>query len=145
MSNQPDKLISEILDLKNESMVVNKVEDNMFDFKSHIDSKGWVGKIGISFSGRAVLDADNKVVTYWDMIKKSSSGMGGESMGFSSENYTLKGKERSGSGTGFVPGGEKYNFDYAKVREQVRLIVEKNGWQFKIVLIKPKWWKGLFG
>lgn len=145
MSNQSDELINEILNLKNELMVVKKVEDNMFDLKSHIESKGWIGKVGISFSGRGILDQENKVVTYWDMIKKSSSGMGGDDMGFSSESYTLKGKERSGSGAGSAPGGGKYNFDYGKVREQVRLIVEKNGWQFKTALIKPKWWKGLLG
>lgn len=145
MSNQSDKLINEILDLKNETMVVIKVEDNIFDLKSHIESKGWVGTAGISFSGRAVLDPDKKTVTYWDMIKKSSSGMGGENMGFTSETYILKGKERSGSGAGSVPGGEKYNFDFGKVREQVKTIVEKNGWQFKTVIIKPKWWKGLLG
>ena len=145
MSDQSDKLISAILNLKNESMVIKKVEGNMFDLKSHIESKGWIGKVGISFSGRAVLDTENKVVTYWDMIKKSSSGLGGENMGLSSESYSITGKERSGSGTGIVPGGKKYDFDYGKVREQVRAIVEKNGWKFKTVLIKPQWWKGLFG
>ncbi len=145
MPNQPNQLIDDILNLKNDSMVVKKVEDNMLDLKSQIESKGWVGNVGISFSGRAVFDAENKVVTYWDMIKKSSSGLGGENMGFSSESYSIKGKERSGSGTGNAPGGGQYNFDFAKVREQVRAIVEKNGWKFKTVLIKPQWWKGLFG
>lgn len=145
MSTQQEQLLIDIVNLGNDIMRVNKVEDNIFDFKSHTESKGWVGKVGISFSGRAVLDTTNKVVTYWDMIKKSSSGLGGENMGFSSESYTLKGKERSGSGTGIVPGGEKYDFDYSKVRDQVRKIVEKNGWKFKTVLIKPQWWKGLLG
>ena len=145
MPNQPTQLIDDILSLKNDSMVVKKIENNMLDLKSNIESKGWVSKVGISFSGRAVLDTENKVVTYWDMIKKSSSGLGGENMGFSSESYSIKGKERSGSGTGIVPGGEKYDFDYGKVRERVRAIVEKNGWKFKTVLIKPQWWKRLFG
>ena len=144
MPIQPTQLIDDILSLKNDSMVVKIIEDNMLDLKSHIESKGWVGNVGISFSGRAVLDTENKVVTYWDMIKKSSSGLGGENMGFSSESYTITGKERFGSGTGIVPGGEKYDFDYGKVRERVRAIVEKNGWKFKTVLMKPRWWKGLF-
>ncbi|MFZ2315035.1 MAG: hypothetical protein WAW86_05175 [Gammaproteobacteria bacterium] len=145
MSKQQDNLINDILNLKNDALVIKKLEDNIFDFKSHIESKGWLGKVGISFSGRAIIDSDKKVVTYWDMIKKTSSGMGGERMGFSSETFLVKGSERSGSGTGSVPGGEKYSYDYGKVRELVRSVVEKNGWQFKTTLIKPKWWKGLFG
>lgn len=145
MSKQQDNLISDILNLKNDAMFITQLEDNIFDFKSHVESKGWLGKVGISFSGRAIIDSDKKVVTYWDMIKKTSSGMGGENMGFSSETFSVSGSERSGSGTGSVPGGEKYSYDYGKVRELVRSVAENNGWQFKTTLIKPKWWKGLFG
>lgn len=145
MAKQQEELINDILNLKNDVLVIKKVEDNLYDLKSHIESKGWLGKVGISFSGRARIDSEKKIVTYWDMIKKSSSGMGGENTGFSSETYLVKGLERSGSGSGFVPGGEKFSYDYGKVRELVRVTVEKNGWQFKTTLIKPKWWKGLFG
>lgn len=144
MAKQQAELINDILDLKNDVLDIKKVDDNLYDLKSHIESKGWLGKVGISFSGRASIDSEKKIVTYWDMIKKSSSGMGGENMGFSSEAYSVKGLERSGSGSGFVPGGEKFSYDYAKVRELVKGVVEKNGWQFKTTLIKPKWWKGLF-
>ena len=140
-----DELINAILNLKNDSLIIKKVDNNLYDFKSHVESKGWLGKAGISFSGRAVIDSDKKIVTYWDMIKKSSSGMGGSNMGFSSESFAVKGLERSGSGSGMVPGGEKYSYDYGKVREMVRSIVEKNGWKFKVVLIKPKWWRGFYG
>lgn len=145
MTKQQEDLINDILSLKNDALDVKKFEDNLYDFKSDMESKGWQGKVKISFSGRASIDSENKIVTYWDMIKKSSSGLGGVNMGFSSEAYSVKGLERSGSGSGFVPGGEKYSYDYAKVRELVRSVVEKNGWQFKVTLIKPKWWKGLFG
>lgn len=145
MSSEQEQLTNDILNLKNDVLVIKKVEDNLYDFKSHLESKGWLGKVGISFSGRAIIDPEKKVVIYWDMIKKTSSGMGGAEMGFSSESYSIKGLERSGSGVGFVPGGEKYSYDYRKVRELVRSVVEKNGWQFKVTLIKPKWWKGLFG
>lgn len=144
MSDQYGQLINDILNIKNDALVVSKLEDNIIDFKSHTESKGWLGKVAISFSGRAMIDPDKKIITYWDMIKKSSSGMGGENIGFTSETYSVKGKERSGSGTGSVPGGATYSYDYGKVREQVKSIVEKSGWQFKIVLIKPKWWKGFF-
>lgn len=145
MSSESEQLITDILNLKNDAVSVKKTEDNMYDLSSHIESNGWLGKIGISFSGRAILDPENKIVIYWDMIKKSSSGMGGENVGFSSETFTLSGKERSGSGKGIVPGGEKYQYDYGKVREQMRALAEKNGWKFKTVIIKPKWWKDLFG
>lgn len=145
MSTQPESLIRDILSLKNDAMSITELNDNIFDFKSHIESKGWLGKVGISFSGRAVIDPENKVVTYWDIIKKTSSGIGGENMGFTKEAFSVKGLERSGSGTGSVPGGETYSYDYGKVRELVRSVVEKNGWQFNTTLIKPKWWKGLFG
>jgi hypothetical protein len=145
MVTPQDELINAILNLKNDSLVIKKIEDNLYDFKSYIESKGWLGKVGISFSGRAIIDSDKKIVTYWDMIKKSSSGMGGANMGLSSESFSVKGLERSGSGAGVVPGGEKFYYDYGKVRELVRAAVEKKGWQFKVVLIKPKWWKGFFG
>lgn len=144
MSDQ-EQLVKDILHLQNDAMIIKKLDDHIYDFKSHIDSKGWLGKVGVSFSGRAIIDPEKKVVIYWDMIKKSSSGMGGETMGFSSETYSVKGLERSGSGTGTVPGGEKYSYDYGKVRELVRSVVEKNGWQLTTVLIKPQWWKGFFG
>src|SRR5690348_16317056 len=107
MSNEQDQLISDLLNLKNEVKTVEKVEDNIFDFKSPSESKGWLGKVGVSFSSRALLDSDKKVVTYWDMIKKSSSGVGGVNMGFTSERYSVKGLERSGTGSVTVPDGEK--------------------------------------
>lgn len=144
MPSQVDQLTNDILKLQNEALTVTRVENNIFDFKSHVESKGSLGKVGISFSGRVLIDPAINAVTYWDMIKKTSSGLGGENMGFSSENYFIKGLERSGVGSGVVPGGESYSYDYGKVRELVRTIVEKNGWQFKVTLIKPKWWKGLF-
>lgn len=145
MANETDQLISEILNLNTSAMTVTRINDNLYDFKSTVESKGIATKIGVSFSGRASLDHVTKTVSYWDMITKSSSGIGGENMGYSSETYSVKGLERSGSGSGAVPGGETYRYDYAKVREQVKAIVEKNGWKFKTTLIKPKWWTGFFG
>ncbi len=145
MANDKDQLINDILKLNTTAMTVTKFDANLYDFKSHAESKGWVGKVGVGFSGRAYLDEATRTMIYWDMITKSSSGMGGENMGYTSEAYTIKGAERSGSGSGSAPGGEVYNYDYGKVREQVRAIAETNGWNFKTTLIKPKWWKGLFG
>lgn len=134
-------ITKDILSLANDLLLVKQVETNLIDFKTNSESKGWLGKIKISFSGRAKLDPEKKVVTYWDMMKKTSSGLGGENMGFSKESYVITGLERSGTGAGFVLGGEKYSYDYGKVRELVRAVVEKNGWKFKVTLIKPKWWK----
>lgn len=54
MSSEQEKLTNDILNLKNDVLVIKKAEDNLYDFKSHTESKGWVGKVGISFSGRAV-------------------------------------------------------------------------------------------
>jgi hypothetical protein len=138
MPHQQEQLKHDLLALHNDVMTIKKVEDNLLDFKSHLESKGWLGKVGISFSGRARIDSKTKVVTYWDMVKKSSSGVGSEDMGFTSESSVVTGLERSGSGIGFVLGGETYSYDYGKVRELVRAVVEKNGWKFKTTLIKPK-------
>lgn len=145
MSGTQDQLIADILSLQNSSLDVRKVEDNIYDLKTHSEAKGWTGKVAISFSGRALLDDNSKQITYWDMIKKTSSGWGGENMGVSGESYSISGMERSGKGGGTLPGGEQYSYDYGKVREQMRSIAEKNGWKFKVTLIKPKWWKGFFG
>lgn len=144
MTTTLEQLANDISTLQNDSLTIKKLEDNIYDFKSQSISKGLTGEVTISFSGRALLDEKNKIVTYWDMIKKSSVGAGGSNMGFYKDSYFVKGLERSGSGEGLVPGGEKYSYDYGKVRELVRAIVEKNGWQFKVKIIKPKWWKGFF-
>ncbi len=138
-TNEP--LIHDLLSLANDLLHVKQVDPNILDFKTNSESKGWVNNIRISFSGRALLDADKKTVYYWDMISKKSSGWGGETSGFSKESYIVKGLERSGSGEGFVLGGEDYAYDFGKIRELVRATVEKNGWQLKVKLIKPKWWK----
>lgn len=136
-----ETLIQDLLSLANDLLHIKQVAPNIIDFRTNSESSGWTNKLKITFSGRALLDPDKQMVYYWDMISKKNVGWGGETSGVSKEIFVIKGLERSGNGTGFVLGGEKYTYDFGKIREIVRSTVEKDGWQLKIKLIKPKWWK----
>jgi len=92
----------------------------------------------MSYEGRIKLDKDKKVITFWDMMKKTSSGWGGDDMGFSSEKFVIKGIERSGGGLGFVPTGNTYAYDFGAMRNVVKQLAETNGWKCKTTLFKPK-------
>lgn len=128
----------EVLALANDVLLVREAGPDLIKFMSNSESKWILGKIKVKFEGRAKLNREKKEVTYWDQIKKTSSGFGGEEMGFGKESFVLKGIERSGSGEGFLPSGDKYSYDFGKVRELVRSFTERQGWKFKTTLFKPK-------
>ena len=133
-----EELMQYLSALANEVLIVNVCKPNLIEFKSNSESKWIAGKVKIAFEGVAQLDESKHSVTYWDRVKKSSFGFGGGDVGFVKESFIIKGIERSGSGGGTVPSGEKYDYDFGKVRELVRPVVEKNGWKFRTTLFKPK-------
>ena len=133
-----DDLKSQILSIGNDILEVKQSEENKILLKSVSESKWLLGKVNFTFEGIAKLIPEEKKVEYWDRIKKTSMGFGGDDMGYQKESYVIKGMERSGGGHGFVPSGDKYNYDFGAVRELVKSIVTKNGWKFKTTLFRPK-------
>lgn len=124
--------------LASDLLVVTTCGQDLYNLSSNSESKWIFGKVKMSYEGRIKLDREKKVITFWDMIKKTTTGWGGDDMGFSSDKFVIKGIERSGGGLGFVPAGDTYNYDFGAMRTVVRKLAEDNGWKFKTTLFKPK-------
>ena len=136
--DQQDDISRQINALASDLLKVTAAGKDLYELESNSESKWLMGKVKMTYEGRIKLERDKKTIIFWDMIKKTSSGWGGDDMGFSSEKFIIKGLERSGGGLGFVPTGNTYNYDFGRMREVVKQLAETCGWKFKTTLFKPK-------
>ncbi len=134
----PDDLAAELTALANDVLRVRAVSPGLLSFESNSESQWLLGKVKATFDGVAKIEPAKRRVIWWDRIKKTSAGAGGEDMGVGRETFVLRGIERSGSGAGFVPSGDRYSYDFGAVRELARAAVQRHGWEFKTSLSKPK-------
>jgi hypothetical protein len=137
-ADKQDDITRQINALANDVLKVTASGTDLYDLESNSESKWILGNVKMSYEGRIKVDRDKKTIHFWDMIKKTSSGWGGDDMGFSSEKFIIKGIERSGGGLGFVPTGNTYTYDFGRMRDVVKQISESCGWKFKTTLFKPK-------
>ena len=78
------------------------------------------------------------VLTGLDLLGRVPMGFGGgEQADYGKPSFVLKGLERSGTGEGFKPDGEKYKYDVGKVEGMVKAIAKEHGWGFKKSINKP--------
>ena len=105
------------------------------------DASWKVGKKKVEYSACLLADANMRTVTFWEMTKEVSRGLGAL-FSFKTETYRSDGKVISGTvretGYGFGDKVIDYELDYAQVRNIVENAVRSRDWQFKTVLMKGK-------
>jgi hypothetical protein len=105
------------------------------------DANWNVGKKKVEYSACLVVDAATQSVTFWEMIKEESRGLGAF-FSFKKETYRSDGKVISGTvretGYGFGDKVIDYDWNYAQLRAHLENVVRNRGWQFKTVLMKNK-------
>ena len=103
------------------------------------EQKSFLSKKSVEYSARFAVDDESHVVRFFEMLKESGSGMsGGDSdfgggWGVSKETYKTGpgGREGNIEQQGSLLGKKfAFTFDYGRVRNDVRTIAERNGYQF---------------
>ena len=137
-----------LLGLSNDVLQVKSLAPNLIEFRHTSETKAFLGTKKKTFEARAKLDPAAHKVNYWQTVDESGSGMsfssgssgfdvsGGNMVKFSS--FVVKGVDRSGSGVGFQPDGDKSKYDLGKVRDLVKSIAEEGDWKFGNAMSKPK-------
>ena len=103
------------------------------------EQKSFLSKKSVEYSAKFAVDEVARTVRFFEMLKESGSGMSagdgdfGGGWGVSKETY----KTGSGGREGTIEQqgsllGKKFAFtlDYGRIREDVRSIAERNGYQF---------------
>ena len=134
-----------LLGLSNDLLQVKLLKPGLIEFRHTSETKSFLGSKKKSFEARAKLDPANHKVDYWQTVQGSSVGLSSESesssvygsnmVKFSS--FVVKGVDRSGSGAGFSPDGDKFKYDLGKVRDLVKSIAEETGWKIGNTMSKP--------
>lgn len=119
-----------------------KREENKIEISSTLANGNWlVGKKKVDYSAKIIADKGQQVITFWEMIKESGSGMGAL-LSFKTETWSSNGKTISGNvkeqGYGLNGKAIDYNWNYGEIRKMVEGITQAQGWRFNVVLIPPK-------
>jgi hypothetical protein len=131
-----------LIGLSNDVLQVKSLAPNLIEFRHTSETKAFLGTKKKTFEARAKLDPAAHKVNYWQTVDESgssSSGFdvsGGNMVKFSS--FVVKVVDRSGSGVGFQPDGDKFKYDLGKVRDLVKSIAEEGGWKIGNAMSKPK-------
>jgi len=142
MASTPDgggaAIVKRLLSLENDVLQVEQPAEDMVTFRCSSETKGLLSKKKRFFEARMKVDDAKKELRYWEVIGGVSVGFGSEQdPGYGKPKFVMKGLERSGTGEGFAPDGEKYKYDLGKVEGLVKSIAKENGWGFKKSLTKP--------
>ena len=102
----------------------------------------------LTYSCRFKIDDDKNEIRFFEILKESGAGMSsggydefGSGFGFKTEKTGLKGKERTGTikqQTDLFGKKYEYEFDFGKIREEIKALADKSGYGFKIVLSERK-------
>lgn len=119
-----------------------KKEENKIEISSTLANGNWlVGKKKVEYSAKIIADREQQMITFWEMIKESGSGMGAL-LSFKTETWSSNGKTISGNvkeqGYGLNGKAIDYNWNYGEIRKIVQGVAEAQGWRFHVVLIPPK-------
>ena len=126
---------TQLIELANDFLAVREVSPERFEFSSQTGAQTPVQKLKIKYEAVALLEPENKQLTFWEMMVESSVGM---DAGFHVEKTVQKGIEVGKKINGRLLFGGKYGFEYGKLREAVKAIAGEQGWKFKTVIFKPK-------
>jgi RNA polymerase subunit RPABC4/transcription elongation factor Spt4 len=125
----------QLMALANDFLAVREVSPERFEFSSQTRTQAPVQKFKIKYEAVALLEPENKQLTFWEKMVESSVGM---DAGFHVEKTVQKGIEVGKKINGRLLFGGKYGFEYGKLREAVKAIAGEQGWKFKTVIFKPK-------
>jgi len=140
-------LSEKFLGLSNDILQVKSLQPDLIEFRHTSETKSFLGTKKKSFEARAKLDPAKRKVNYWQTVDGGGAGQGfggesdyaaaGNRVRFSS--FVVKDADRSGSGVGFSPDGDRFKYDFGKVRDIVEAIAEEGGWKVGNALSKPSY------
>ncbi|PKN53516.1 MAG: hypothetical protein CVU55_02520 [Deltaproteobacteria bacterium HGW-Deltaproteobacteria-13] len=128
-------IATQLMELSNEFLSVKEISPERFELSSQTGAQSPVQKIKIKYEAQALLNAETKLLTFWEKMTESSAGL---DAGFSAEKTVQKGIDVNKKINGQILFGGKYGFEYGKLREVVKSIAGGQGWNFKTVIFKPK-------
>ena len=138
-------LSERILGLSNDILEVRLLKPDLIEFRHTSETKSFLAAKKKTFTARAKLDPAKRKINYWQTVgeggfglsvgSESSSSYGSNMVKFSS--FVVKSVDRSGSGAGFLPDGDKFKYDLGKVRDLVKSVAEQGGWKISDAMSKP--------
>lgn len=135
MASSAGELLERIRAATGSGLTMVAAGGSRFSVRGESSAKWFLGKKSVSFEALLMLDSETLSVIYWEMLTERSSGI---TAGVFMEKYSQKGATLSESGSGKLPSGESYSYDFGSYRARIREVAEAAGWQFKQVLKKPK-------
>ncbi len=131
----PPSIEGRLMALANEFLAVRKISPQRFEFSAQTGAQSALQKVKIKYDAVVQLDPVKKLVTFWEKMVESSTGMDAL---FSGEKTTQKGIEVGKEIHGHLLFGGKYGFEYGKLRDVVKAIAREQGWEFKMAIFAPK-------
>ena len=108
------------------------------------ERKVFLSKKKLTYIAKIRLNEENKEVSFTEMLMEAGSGLSSGSdeispgFGFKTETYNTMSGERKGTieeQSNLFGKNYSYNFDYGKIREQVKKIVGNMGYKFSYHII----------
>ncbi|MEM2123406.1 MAG: ribonucleoside-triphosphate reductase [Candidatus Bathyarchaeia archaeon] len=109
------------------------------------ERKVFLTKKRLTYRARLRIDETEKTIRFYETLRETGMGLStGDvettpGIGFKTEKYKLKGKERNGTieELSKLFGKEyKYTFDFSTIREKIRQAAEEEGYTFSTVLME---------
>lgn len=135
MAISPGELVERIRTATGPGLRMTSGAGNRLFVQGESSAQWMLGKKTVSFEAILKLDELSSTLIYWEMLSERSLGL---AAGFFMSKFSQKGTERTESGSGTMPSGESYAYDFGSYRERMRKLAGDAGWQFKTVLMKPK-------
>lgn len=131
---EADSLEAKLLALANGFLSVMETAPRRLEFSSQAAAQGPGRKVRVKYDGVALLEPENKRLTFWDRMIETSAGA---EAGFFVEKKSQRGVQVGQKTQGTLLLGGKYGFEYGKLRRAVKEIVLSSGWSFQAVAFKP--------
>ena len=134
-ASESSPVATQLLALNNEFLSVRESSAGQFEFSSETGARSAVQHVKIKYTALAILDPLTKQITFWEKMVESSAGM---TAGVFAEKTVQKGIDVGKKIHGQLLFGGKYGFEYGKLKDVVKDIAAKHGWNFKLNIFKPK-------
>ncbi len=136
-----DAILSAVEDMlqRHDTLRSVKGQKSDLEIESLLGDADWgFGHKKLEYTAYLLLQEEEKVVVFWEMVKETGSEIGFIG-GFASGKLGLEGRE--GLNELLYDSDEKvrsYQREYSRIRSEIKNIAEMSGWEFKTALFKRK-------